>query len=105
MLRGRHRGLPIAIDRAILLPSEFGKTDEARHDDRRSIHTTGTSTAHGGQFLYSETMASHHHTPDMHSRMRHSRFVDDDAELYQIPLPQQDQQSSMSSDEPRDKQH
>lgn len=23
MLRGRHRGLPVAIDRAVLLPSEF----------------------------------------------------------------------------------
>lgn len=26
MLRGRHRGLPVAIDRAIMLPSEFEKT-------------------------------------------------------------------------------
>lgn len=25
MLRGRHRGLPVAIDRAVLLPSEFEK--------------------------------------------------------------------------------
>jgi hypothetical protein len=39
MLRGRHRGLPVAIDRAILLPSEFEKTSDephvnATHDDR-----------------------------------------------------------------------
>ena len=39
MLRGRHRGLPVAIDRAILLPSEFIKTKDesaahAPHDDR-----------------------------------------------------------------------
>lgn len=27
MLRGRHRGLPVAIDRAIMLPSEFEKTN------------------------------------------------------------------------------
>jgi len=25
MIRGRHRGLPIAIDRAIVLPQEFNK--------------------------------------------------------------------------------
>ncbi|KAG0708602.1 cation transport protein-domain-containing protein [Suillus ampliporus] len=41
MLRGRHRGLPVAIDRAILLPSEFDMTNDeplvtANHDDRQS---------------------------------------------------------------------
>ncbi|KAG1746345.1 cation transport protein-domain-containing protein [Suillus lakei] len=41
MLRGRHRGLPVAIDRAIMLPSEFEKTNDeppapATHDDRQS---------------------------------------------------------------------
>ncbi|KAG1737883.1 cation transport protein-domain-containing protein [Suillus paluster] len=41
MLRGRHRGLPVAIDRAILLPYEFEKTKDeplvpATHDERRS---------------------------------------------------------------------
>lgn len=38
MLRGRHRGLPVAIDRAILLPFEFGaggkKDDEFFGADR-----------------------------------------------------------------------
>ncbi|KAG1737871.1 cation transport protein-domain-containing protein [Suillus paluster] len=41
MLRGRHRGLPVAIDRAILLPSEFEKTKDeplvpVTHDERQS---------------------------------------------------------------------
>jgi hypothetical protein len=27
MIRGRHRGLPVAIDRAVMLPKEFKKTD------------------------------------------------------------------------------
>ncbi|OJA08528.1 hypothetical protein AZE42_02448 [Rhizopogon vesiculosus] len=41
MLRGRHRGLPAAIDRAILLPSELAETKDeppihATHDGRRS---------------------------------------------------------------------
>lgn len=35
MLRGRHRGLPVAIDRAVILPFEFrGAQDESfRNDD------------------------------------------------------------------------
>jgi Trk/Ktr/HKT type cation transporter len=28
MLRGRHRGLPVAIDRAVLLPSELWRRDQ-----------------------------------------------------------------------------
>jgi hypothetical protein len=28
MLRGRHRGLPVALDRAVMLPHEFRKPDE-----------------------------------------------------------------------------
>jgi hypothetical protein len=35
MLRGRHRGLPVAIDRAILLPSEFTQAK-----DEPAVHTT-----------------------------------------------------------------
>jgi len=31
MLRGRHRGLPVAIDKAVLLPGE--NLDEAEEDD------------------------------------------------------------------------
>lgn len=31
MLRGRHRGLPVAIDRAVLLPSEFARPDPERN--------------------------------------------------------------------------
>ncbi|EIW80365.1 TrkH-domain-containing protein [Coniophora puteana RWD-64-598 SS2] len=37
MLRGRHRGLPVAIDRAVMLPSEFKRVDaevaQAEDDD------------------------------------------------------------------------
>ena len=29
MLRGRHRGLPVAIDRAVMLPSEYHDEDDA----------------------------------------------------------------------------
>ncbi|KAG2038690.1 cation transport protein-domain-containing protein [Suillus americanus] len=41
MLRGRHRGLPVAIDRAIMFPSEFKNTNDeppvpVTHDDRQS---------------------------------------------------------------------
>ncbi|KAG1824448.1 cation transport protein-domain-containing protein [Suillus subaureus] len=41
MLRGRHRGLPVAIDRAVVFPSEFKKTNDeppipVTHDDGQS---------------------------------------------------------------------
>ncbi|PPQ64955.1 hypothetical protein CVT26_015675 [Gymnopilus dilepis] len=33
MLRGRHRGLPVAIDRAVMLPNEFEKSNEDPSND------------------------------------------------------------------------
>ncbi|KAH7102156.1 cation transport protein-domain-containing protein [Auriculariales sp. MPI-PUGE-AT-0066] len=33
MIRGRHRGLPVAIDRAVMLPSEFRKPSEQPMED------------------------------------------------------------------------
>ncbi|KAI6014220.1 cation transport protein-domain-containing protein [Pisolithus microcarpus] len=43
MLRGRHRGLPVAIDRAVMLPSEFKNAEENSDpqptvDKKRSSH-------------------------------------------------------------------
>ena len=37
MIRGRHRGLPYALDRAILLPSEHLQKKEAEDADRRAM--------------------------------------------------------------------
>jgi len=36
MLRGRHRGLPVAIDRAVMLPKDFSETEEADLEETRS---------------------------------------------------------------------
>jgi hypothetical protein len=33
MIRGRHRGLPVAIDRAVMLPAEFQKPKEDEKPD------------------------------------------------------------------------
>ncbi|PFH52155.1 hypothetical protein AMATHDRAFT_79883 [Amanita thiersii Skay4041] len=42
MLRGRHRGLPVAIDRAVMLPSQFRKQDEVDSlNGSRNVHTGG----------------------------------------------------------------
>jgi len=41
MLRGRHRGLPVAIDRAVMLPLEFQKSDDDFADER-SDHPSET---------------------------------------------------------------
>jgi hypothetical protein len=34
MIRGRHRGLPVAIDRAVMLPKQFTESDERAFEDR-----------------------------------------------------------------------
>ncbi|ODO12037.1 hypothetical protein I350_00821 [Cryptococcus amylolentus CBS 6273] len=36
MLRGRHRGLPVAIDRAVMLPKDFTAEEEAAFEEERS---------------------------------------------------------------------
>ncbi|KAH7909367.1 cation transport protein-domain-containing protein [Hygrophoropsis aurantiaca] len=44
MLRGRHRGLPVAIDRAVMLPAEFKKQDDSASrlaEDRQSTVRSG----------------------------------------------------------------
>lgn len=33
MIRGRHRGLPVAVDRSILLPQDLVMQDETRADE------------------------------------------------------------------------
>ncbi|KAM0808171.1 putative Potassium transport protein [Seiridium cardinale] len=48
MLRGRHRGLPVALDRAVRLPGdELGRTEEEDHRIRRSMSMRRTSTDYG----------------------------------------------------------
>ncbi|KAI1849092.1 hypothetical protein JX266_005053 [Neoarthrinium moseri] len=45
MLRGRHRGLPVALDRAVRLPGdELGRTEEEDHRIRRSMSMRRPST-------------------------------------------------------------
>ncbi len=44
MIRGRHRGLPVAIDRAIVLPQEYNKKgDEYTPDLRPNDPELGTN--------------------------------------------------------------
>jgi len=43
MIRGRHRGLPVAIDRAVLLPAEFQRRDEYEYVDDTSQHQNQAS--------------------------------------------------------------
>lgn len=45
MLRGRHRGLPVALDRAVQLPGD-GQTEEEDHRIRRSMSMRRPSTSH-----------------------------------------------------------
>jgi len=44
MLRGRHRGLPVALDRAIVFPSEFvQKVNERENENKRKQRIVPTT--------------------------------------------------------------
>lgn len=60
MLRGRHRGLPVAIDRAVMIPRDFTASDEAALESRlrRSRRTQNTSMANYLSHVYSGMTAS-----------------------------------------------
>jgi len=45
MIRGRHRGLPVAIDRAVMLPHEFTKHPEQPLPDDYVVVGDDQSTA------------------------------------------------------------
>lgn len=46
MLRGRHRGLPVAIDRAIMFPTEFmDKAGEKVKEMKTKRHVEATAAA------------------------------------------------------------
>ena len=51
MIRGRHRGLPYALDRAILLPSESLHKKEAEDANHRHIARRGSVFAEGNEDL------------------------------------------------------
>lgn len=51
MIRGRHRGLPVAIDRAVVLPYEFEKAEDdpdppPKVDERRSSRYSVDAISH-----------------------------------------------------------
>ncbi|PPQ63028.1 hypothetical protein CVT24_005974, partial [Panaeolus cyanescens] len=85
MLRGRHRGLPFSIDRAIMFPSEYSTAEEAIRE-RKSLHSgdgdgQNLETREHEPFVYSETMTSarisiHQRFPQ-NSRLRRLSTHDD----------------------------
>lgn len=50
MIRGRHRGLPVAIDRAVMLPRDFAESDERAMEDRLRRSRSRMASSYGGDF-------------------------------------------------------
>lgn len=48
MLRGRHRGLPVAIDRAVMLPNDFTQAEENALEDRLRRSRSRRASTYGG---------------------------------------------------------
>ena len=55
MLRGRHRGLPVAIDRAVMLPVEFSQASQDRLDEIASNNVRRSSMSMQLDGMNSET--------------------------------------------------
>ncbi|KAF8911487.1 cation transport protein-domain-containing protein [Gymnopilus junonius] len=66
MLRGRHRGLPVAIDRAVLLPNEFEKTGE-----EISAGTIFTGNEESGAQTFPQSLSLNNHNSDIRQRSSH----------------------------------
>jgi len=79
MLRGRHRGLPVAIDRAIMLPSQVEKAEDPRLGQATSEQT-------GRPLRRSGTVRSHRTSGTSNLLHRRSRIAENDLEL----LPRKD---------------
>ena len=50
MIRGRHRGLPVAIDRAVMLPAEFTSGFNSTSEDMQQHQFTSGDEKKNGQF-------------------------------------------------------
>lgn len=46
MIRGRHRGLPVAIDRAVMLPMEFNRSVDVEEEDGGEGDNLPVSSGH-----------------------------------------------------------
>nr|XP_019014907.1 potassium ion transporter [Kwoniella pini CBS 10737]OCF53688.1 potassium ion transporter [Kwoniella pini CBS 10737] len=57
MLRGRHRGLPVAIDRAVMLPKDFTAAEETAFEEERSRRASRRGSMFEGD-LFSTRRAS-----------------------------------------------
>lgn len=58
MLRGRHRGLPAAIDRAVLLPAELWKREE--NGTRVTVISSRRPSSHGFRDPYHKFEPEYH---------------------------------------------
>ena len=96
MIRGRHRGLPAAIDRAVMLPTKLQQTDDLIRENDRSqpsidegvpAPSCGASTPPSQSALrYFETINSSLQASSVHQRVRTTsgRFSATKEEMYNV---------------------
>ncbi|KDQ62090.1 hypothetical protein JAAARDRAFT_448748 [Jaapia argillacea MUCL 33604] len=61
MLRGRHRGLPVALDRAVMLPVELRKKEGGNHKD--GVEDVGSAEGLDGQSITRQSDELAHQSP------------------------------------------
>lgn len=70
MIRGRHRGLPVAIDRAIVLPNEYNKEDNEKVKDMFTRRSQLVSELSG---LHHDNMQDHGSSLDDRDNAPHNQ--------------------------------
>lgn len=82
MIRGRHRGLPVAIDRAVMFPNEYsygdGGEEEEDDDDEDHNGASGAAVGENGGAIAEEKSVN---GDPFDLRQRHGSRLDEEDEM------------------------
>ncbi|KIK67556.1 hypothetical protein GYMLUDRAFT_257413 [Collybiopsis luxurians FD-317 M1] len=97
MLRGRHRGLPVAIDRAVMLPSEYQRHDEIDAEvASQYINRRGSRTFQEGEgFTDSQNFRTSHVFQGSDGYADNQTQGDEDRQLSVLPESRQEENTTI----------
>ncbi len=78
MIRGRHRGLPVAIDRAVMFPNEYSYGDGGEDDGEDHNSASGAAIGENGSAIAEEKSIN---GDPFDLRQRHGSRLDEEDEI------------------------
>ncbi|KAK0212417.1 cation transport protein-domain-containing protein [Desarmillaria ectypa] len=87
MLRGRHRGLPVAIDRAVIFPMEFSRGDGDDDDDDEDQNGAGGAAVSETGGAVAEEKSINGDTFDLRQRRGSRLDEEDESSLHSLHRP------------------